>query len=84
MVPLAVAGEKRKVLETAAEEGEKFSVAVDDLLAWLASTRSHLESLDPVSGDKDRLAKQSRDHEVRTIVSNPSRGAVACFSIPGP
>jgi len=45
-------------------EGEKFNTSLGDTLNWLVSTKDHVNALEPVSADKDRLVKQSRDHEV--------------------
>ena len=56
--------ERQKSLDGAAVEGVKFHTAVTDMLHWLNEAEDSVDSKGPVSGQKDLLVKQLRDHEV--------------------
>lgn len=56
--------ERKKTLEGATVEGEKFKTSIGDTLAWLVNTKDHVDGLEPVSAENDRLVKQSREQEV--------------------
>ena len=54
-------------LEEALDKGHKFSVTVDDKLNWLTNQLNQLSKTEPLSADKDILAKQTLQHEVCII-----------------
>jgi hypothetical protein len=56
-------GDRKIALEEAMEQGHKFTAAVNDKLHWLALTLNKLASSEPISADKDALARQMQHHE---------------------
>lgn len=44
-------------------EGVKFHTSVADMLNWLSQAQDNIDNSGPVSGEKDTLVQQVRDHE---------------------
>lgn len=61
-------GDRKMAVDEALEQGHKFTATIDDKLLWLSSIQDKLASCEPISADKDTLARQTSAHK-------------ACFSI---
>ncbi len=59
-----MSGDRKMVLEEAMEQSHKFTSAIDDKLQWLTSILDKLANSEPISADKDTLARQTLAHEV--------------------
>ena len=59
-----VSAERKKALDGAAQEGQKFQASLDGMLDWLATTQDNVDSMPSVSGELDTLMKQSLEQEV--------------------
>lgn len=55
------------------QEGRKFEAALQDMMTWVQDKQQVLQEQEPVSGQKDKLSVQKRQHEVR-----PSEGLIPC------
>ncbi len=45
-------------------EGRRFEAALQDMVVWLDDKKDALQSAEPVSGQKDKLSEQKRQHDV--------------------
>lgn len=73
-----VAEERQTLLDSAEHEGTKFQSALDDVLQWIEAMNRRLASLDPVSGDKERLRQQVMANEV----SYGKKALHKCYIVP--
>lgn len=62
--------ERKKNLEGAVAEGEKFNTQLSDMVKWVVGKQEEVESLPPLSGQAEILANQAREHEVRYFIKS--------------
>ena len=46
------------------QEGKKFHAALQDMITWLDEKKQTMQTVEPVSGQKDLLTQQKLEHEV--------------------
>ena len=56
--------ERKRNLEGAVIEGEKFNAMLTDMLKWVSDKQENMEVCEPLSGQSEKLSSQAREHEV--------------------